>query len=133
MAHKPLNAKVRQQQATKGRRKPPLGPTLAEMHASLPSPVGVAAVEGILDAIEQGAHECGLRGVAAPALRSIFGMLLGVAIDAKEGATLSVEGAEPVHIRKADAQYVAFKSLAELTRLEVAHAIGKAKKGRTEG
>lgn len=101
----------------------PLIPTPAELQAATPSPVGMAAVEGMLDAIEAKARDVGLKGVAPAAMRAVFGMLLGAGI--QEDATIEVEGGEPIVIRKADAQAVAMKSFVELTRLEVAHAVGK--------
>jgi len=89
------------------------------------NPLGVAAIEGVLDAIEKKAADSGLNGSAASAMRAIFGMLLGISIDEKKGATLSLEGMEPVAISKADAQFVAMKSFADLTRLEVGHAMSR--------
>jgi len=111
--------------ATRARklRRGPLILTLAELQAATPSPVGMAAVEGMLDAIEAKARDVGLKGVAPAAMRVVFGMLLGAGI--QEDATIEVEGGEPIVIRKADAQAVAMKSFVELTRLEVAHAVGK--------
>ena len=101
---------------------------------NLPNPVGVAAIEGVLDAIEKKAADSGLNGSAASAMRAIFGMLIGTAIDEKRGATLSLEGTKPVVISKIDAQFVAMKSLADLTRLEVGHAACRVvEKGETVG
>jgi hypothetical protein len=90
-----------------------------------PNPLGVAALEGVLDAVEKGAVDSGLNGSASAAMRAIFGMLLGVALDEKKGVTLSLEGMDPVHISKVDAQHVAMKSLTDLTRLEAEHAVSR--------
>lgn len=103
--------------------KPRRGPKLPSLRDALPNAVGVAAIEGVLDAVEKGAVESGLKGSAPAAMRAIFGMLLGSALDEKKCATLSLEGMEPVLISKVDAQFVAMKSLAELTRLEVGHVV----------
>ena len=116
---------VKRKQALTPRR----GPKLPDL-GTLPTPMGVAAVEGMLDAVEKAAVDSGLKGAAVPAMRAVFGMLLGAAINEKKIAKLEVEGMAPVAISKADAQFVAIKSFVDLTRLEVNHAVTKlAEKG----
>lgn len=97
-------------------------------HQALPkpeiaNPIAVATLEGILDAIEtHTAREVPSLGKSGPALRAIFGMLIGSVIH-KDGIKLTVGDAEPVTVKKIDGMAVAFRSLNALTRLEVEHMI----------
>jgi hypothetical protein len=90
---------------------------------SLPNPVAVAALEGMLDAMMKPVADAGtLSQPAVGALRSVFAMLLGTAAAEKE-VVLEVEGQEPIKIRKQDAQAVGIRGLVDLTRAEVAHML----------
>jgi hypothetical protein len=122
LARKSVRKPARKQPRSKVARKPRRGPkvpTLAELQAAMPDPQGVAALEGMLDAVETVAKEKGVTGLAAPAMRAAFGMLLGVAIADGKGAVLEVDGVGSIPIRKQDAQFVAMKGLTDLTRLHV--------------
>jgi len=109
---------VRKHPAPKPRHGPKL-PTLAELRESMPTTEGVAAIEGALDAVEKVVVEQGLTGLSGPAMRAVFGMILGMGISDHGGTTLEVDGLGPVTIRKADAQAVALKSMVDLTRVAV--------------
>ena len=89
---------------------------------SLPNPIAVAALEGVLDAMMKPVTDAGLSPTAIGGLRGVFAMLLGTAVATKE-VVLEMEGQEPITIRKADAHAVGIRGLAELTRAEVAHML----------
>jgi hypothetical protein len=86
---------------------------------TLPNPVAVAALEGMLDAMMK--PVAGLSPTAVGGLRGVFAMLLGTA--AEKGIVLEVEGRDPVTIRKEDVHAVAIRGLADLTRAEVTHML----------
>ena len=92
------------------------------VHQSLPNPIAVAALEGVLDAMMKPVVDAGLSPTAIGGLRSVFAMLLGTAAATKD-VVLEVEGQEPITIRKADAEAVGIRGLVDLTRIEVAHML----------
>jgi hypothetical protein len=100
-------------------RRGPKVPTLAQLRESLPNPEGVAALEGMLDAVENIAKDNGITDEAAPAMRAVFGMLFGIAISDTKGVTLEVDGVGSIPISKVDAQHVAMQACTDLTRLHV--------------
>jgi len=96
---------------------------LTEARESIPNPVAVAALEGVLDTMMKPVADAGsMSPTTVSALRGVFAMLLGTAASEKE-LVLEVEGQEPITIRKADAQAVGIRGLADLTRAEVTHAL----------
>ena len=95
---------------------------LTEARESIPNPVAVAALEGVPDAMMKPVVDSGMSPTAVSGMRGVFAMLLGTAASEKE-VVLEVEGQEPITIRKADAQAVGIRGLADLTRAEVAHAL----------
>ena len=89
---------------------------------SLPNPIAVAALEGVLDAMMKPVTDADLSPTAIGGLRCVFAMLIGTAAAEKE-VVLEIDGQDPIAIRKQDAQAVGIRGLAELTRAEVAHML----------